>query len=108
MAASDPSNHRIIRAFKSHYAELVEVLADPEQLALRLYSSNFISKGTLEKAIDTASDRMRKSNTVIDAVEAALVACRDTEKASMILSILEKHPPLGSVIAKIRRARSEL
>ena len=108
MAAADQFNQRVIRAFTAHYADLVEVLVDPDGLAVSLYSNKLISKGTLEKATNTSYDRMRKSNVVIDAVEASLDACKETRKVSTILSILEKHPPLNDVVAKIRRAaRSE-
>lgn len=100
MAATDPS---IASAFRSCYAELVEALVEPNVLAQQLYSNNIISKETREK-VNSGDSRSSRSNTVIDAVEAALGACReDTSKVSMILSILEKHPPLGDVIAKVRR-----
>ena len=100
----EPTNQRIVRAFRSHFKMLVDVL-DPEEAALALYQEKLINKTTLEEATSNAL-RFRRSLKVVEAVETALDVCNSPSVALRILTILERSSTSSgpdSVIARIRR-----
>ena len=100
----ESTNQRIVRAFRSHFKMLVDVL-DPVEASLDLYSEKLINKTTLDEAICSNRLKFRRSYTVVDAVETYLDICNSTTTAHKILTILERHSISGpdSVIARIRR-----
>ena len=100
----EPTNQRIVRAFRSHFKMLVDVL-DPEEAALALYQEKLISKATLEEALSSNGSKFKRSYKIVDAMETYLGICTSTTTAHRILTILERNSMSGpdSVIARIRR-----
>ena len=101
----EPTNQRIVRAFRSHYETLVKAI-DPGEAALSLYQEKLISKTTLDEATGNGT-RFKRSIKVVEAVETYLGICGNSPTtAHLILTILERSSTssgLDSVIARIRQ-----
>ena len=81
------TNQRFVRAFRSHFKMLVDVL-DPEEAALALYQEKLISKTTLEEALSSNGSKFKRSYKIVDAMETYLGICTSTTTA--LVQILTK------------------
>ena len=97
------SNEYIKDAFQSYYEALVKAINNPDEIALKLYSAKAISKQTLSVSVDESKTKYRKSVELVQAVETFLETHDSSVKSVYILSLLNKFPPLDSVVTKILR-----
>ena len=99
----DPLNQRIRDVFQSHYDDLVEAMSIcVGKVARVLYQNKIISNVTLNEAIEDGWSKSRRSHTVVHAIEVYIKSWKSSSKSLEVLAILEKHPPLDGVVAKIR------
>ena len=100
----DPLNQRIKDVFQSHYDDLVEAMSIcVGKVARVLYQNKIISNVTLNEASEDGWSKSRRSHTVVHAIEVYIKSWKSSSKSLEVLAILEKHPPLDAVIAKIRK-----
>ena len=96
-------NQRIIDAFRAHYDDMVEAMTVcAGKIARILYQSKIIDVEKMREANDTRS-KYHGSIAVVDAINVYIKTWESSSKSLEVLAILEKHPPLDAVTAKIRK-----
>ena len=91
---------RQLRAvFKDHFAELMLLVSDPEQMAAQLYSKSLISPATLEKIITLPTSRQQKNLHLLLDLDRKIRA--DPEKLFMFIDVIQKDPSLEEVAERM-------
>ena len=91
---------RQLRAvFKDHFAELMLLVSDPEQLAAQLYSKSLISPATLEKIITLPTSRQQKNLLLLLDLDRKIRA--DPEKLFTFIDAIQKDPSLEEIAEKM-------
>ena len=85
--------------FKAHFAELMLLVSDPEQLAAQLYSKSLISPATLEKIITLPSSRQQKNLLLLLDLDRKIRA--DPEKLFTLIDVLQKDSSLEEVAERM-------
>ena len=97
-------NQRIERAFRAHYDDMVEALTVcTRKVARILYQNEKIPIETMREASEDTWSKYRRSIAVVDAIDVYIKTWKSSSKSLEVLAILEKHPPLDGVIARIRK-----
>ena len=85
--------------FKDHFAELMLLVSDPEQLAAQLYAKSLISPATLEKIITLPTSRQQKNLHLLLDLDRKIRA--DPEKLFTFIDVIQKDPSLEEVGERI-------
>ena len=88
-------NRQLRAVFKDHFAELMLVVSDPEQLAAQLYAKSLISPATLEKIITLPTSRQQKNLHLLLDLDRKIRA--DPEKLFAFIDVIQKDPSLEEV-----------
>ena len=88
-------NRKLKAVFKDHFAELMLLVSDPEQLAAQLYSKSLISPATLEKIITLPTSRQQKNLLLLLDLDRKIRA--DPEKLFAFIDVVQKDPSLEEV-----------
>ena len=97
-------NQRIIDAFRAHYDDMVEAMSVcAGKVARILYEIKIIHIETMKEASEVGWSKYQKSFTVVNAIDVYIKSRESSSHSVEVLDILEKHPPLDGVVAKIRK-----
>ena len=88
-------NRQLRAVFKDHFAELMLLVSDPEQLAAQLYTKSLISPATLEKIITLPASRQQRNLHLLLDLDRTIQA--DTEKLFAFIDVIQKDPSLEKV-----------
>ena len=88
-------NRQLRTVFKAHFAELMLLVSDPEQLAAQLYAKSLISPATLEKIITLPTSRQQKNLHLLLDLDRKIRA--DPEKLFTFIDVIQKDPSLEEV-----------
>ena len=88
-------NRQLRAVFKDHFAELMLLVSDPEQLAAQLYAKSLISPATLEKIITLPTSQQQKNLHLLLDLDRKIRA--DPEKLFTIIDVIQKDPSLEEV-----------
>ena len=92
-------NRQLRAVFKDHFAELMLLVSDPEQMAAQLYSKSLISPATLEKIITLPTSRQQKNLHLLLDLDRKIRA--DPEKLFTFIDVIQKDPSLEEVGEKM-------
>ena len=92
-------NRQLRAVFKDHFAELMLLVSDPEQLAAQLYAKSLISPATLEKIITLPTSRQQKNLHLLLDLDRKIRA--DPEKLFAFIDVIQKDPSLEEVGEKM-------
>ena len=92
-------NRQLRAVFKDHFAELMLLVSDPEQLAAQLYAKSLISPATLEKIITLPTSRQQKNLHLLLDLDRMIRA--DPEKLFTFIDVIQKDPSLEEVGEKM-------
>ena len=92
-------NRQLRAVFKDHFAELMLLVSDPEQLAAQLYAKSLISPATLEKIITLPTSRQQKNLHLLLDLDRKIRA--DPEKLFTFIDVIQKDPSLEEVGERI-------
>ena len=92
-------NRQLRSVFKDHFAELMLLVSDPEQMAAQLYSKSLISPATLEKIITLPTSRQQKNLHLLLDLDRKIRA--DPEKLFTFIDVIQKDPSLEEVAERM-------
>ena len=92
-------NRQLRAVFKDHFAELMLLVSDPEQLAAQLYAKSLISPATLEKIITLPTSRQQKNLHLLLDLDRTIRA--DPEKLFIFIDVIQKDLSLEDVAKRM-------
>ena len=99
MAASNTdSSTKEYQVLQKYYSKLLRTITDPVRIAGDLFSAKLISEETRIKANNESSNLDTRNSHLLDGLTRAVDL--DPTNLTKIISVLERHPPLLSVIAE--------
>ena len=88
-------NRQLTAVFKAHFAELMLLVSDPEQMAAQLYAKSLISPATLEKIITLPTSRQQKNLHLLLDLDRKIRA--NPEKLFAFIDVIQNDPSLEEV-----------
>jgi len=92
-------NRHLKAVFRKHFAELMLLIGDPEELAAQLYSDALISPATLNKIITLPSSQQKKSLLLLEDLDRKIRA--DPEKLYVFIHVIQGDPSLEDIARQI-------
>ena len=92
------SSTKEYQVLQKYYSKLIRTIADPVRIAADLFSANLISEETRIKANNENSNLDTRNSYLLDGLTRAVAI--DPTNLTKIISVLECHPPLLSLIAE--------
>ena len=92
-------NDHLKEVFRKHFAELMVVVSNPEQLAAQLYSKSLISRATLGEVITVPTSQQKKLLTLLWDLDGKIQTC--PEKLFDFIHMIKEDSSLEKVAEQV-------